>query len=178
EPLADTLERMVARARRATVVVVHGWNVVQAVCDVGIGVTEHDVEAVSAGDAHRTVSERFLRDVLRPLQRRAQRDAVTVTIGSRYPAAHVNNLLQLFTGRRAGDPHPAISRLAALADRVDAVQLELGIPLRWPGPRRSAFTQLLVAILSGAYASEERPEDASAQDPIDRADGGVDPARI
>jgi len=151
--LADTLDDMLAHAGRATVLVVHGWNVVQAACDLGVGLVEDESGCVSAGDAHPTVSDRFLCEVLRRLQRQASRQDVTVTIGARYPAAHPNNLLQLFTAARSNDAAPAIRRIAALADRVDAVQLELGIPLRWPGPRRHAFAQLLGTTFAAACAT-------------------------
>src|SRR5437764_1342383 len=51
------------------------------------------------------------------------------------------NLLQLFTRRYAGDCRSRVAALASMASAVDAVQLELGIPLRWPGPWRTRFVE-------------------------------------
>jgi hypothetical protein len=160
ELLADRLECMVAQHGRATLVVVHGWNVVQAACDVGIGMVEREGGCVPATTGHPTAGAEFLRDRLRPLQRRAVERDVIVTIGARYPAAHPNNLLQLFAAAVV-DREPPLRRIAALAARVDAVQLELGIPLRWPGPRRRAFTELLVAMLSDVAAAAPAADDAT-----------------
>jgi hypothetical protein len=150
ELLAATLEEMVAERGRATLFAVHGWNVVQAVCDLGIGlVEEHGVcRPAARGDV--TVSRAFLRSYLRRLQRLASTRDVLVTIGVRYPAAHPSNLMQLFTPGRVDDADPLLRRLARLADRVDAVQLEVGIPVRWRGPRRTAFVRTFAEVFAAA----------------------------
>jgi hypothetical protein len=143
--LAASLEPMVAAFGRARILVIHGWNVVQPVCDVGIGMVDPAATREPASDGSCTVISSFLADVLAPLQRGAATCGITVTLGMRYPAAHPNNLLQLFTPTHLDDPDPAVRALATLAvgGRLDAVQLELGIPLRWPGPVREAFIRLL-----------------------------------
>ncbi|MGH7894196.1 MAG: hypothetical protein ACREQL_05965, partial [Candidatus Binatia bacterium] len=170
--IADTLEHLVAQSGGVTLLVIHGWNVIQSVCDVGIGLVERDGRCLPAGNGHATASERFLEETVRPLQRLAARHAIAVTIGARYPAAHPNNLLQLFTPARIEDPHPAIRRIAALADRVNAVQVELGIPLRWPGPRRTAFTALLARVLRRAESERRAAASQGALPPTTLACGG------
>jgi hypothetical protein len=52
-------------------------------------------------------------------------------------------MLQLFTSRYADDPDPMIRQIAALGaeGKIAAVQLELSVPLRWPGPLREHFLE-------------------------------------
>lgn len=141
--LGALLERAAAHHGAATLVVIHGWNVGQPACDVGIGVTAAQYAAGVPSDRC-TVSRRFLADVLPRLQRAAAAENVLLTVGARYPAAHRNNLLQAFAA--AGDDD---GPLAAMARRgiLDAVQLELGIPLRWQGPQRIALVRALTEAL-------------------------------
>ncbi|MBI3767230.1 MAG: hypothetical protein HY271_01915 [Deltaproteobacteria bacterium] len=150
EFLATTLEEMVAERGRATLFAVHGWNVVQAVCDLGVGLVEENGACRRAARGDVTVSRAFLHAYLRRMQRLASVQNVLVTIGVRYPAAHPSNLMQLLTPGRVDDADPLLRRLARLADRVDAVQLEVGIPLRWRGPRRSAFVRTLADVFAAA----------------------------
>lgn len=144
--LADVLGTLVAAAGHATVLVIHGWNVTQPACDVGVGLCEGAVGLVPARPDAATVSAEFIAARVRPLQQAADAAGVAVTIGSRYPAAHPNNLLQAFrlTGAMEELDPPSVA-LAALCRRgaVDAAQLELAIPLRWPGPRRDRFLGML-----------------------------------
>src|SRR5262249_7588246 len=81
-------------------------------------------------------------------QRLAAEDGTTVTIGARYPAAHPSNVMQLLTPTRADDADPLVRRLAAMAETVEAAQLELGIPLRWPGRRRDALLHRLIEVFA------------------------------
>lgn len=137
EALADLLEATIARHGRATLLVVHGWNVVQPAADLGLGCLPGDdpwhVPPASA------VSPGFARRALPVLVDALAAGGIRATIGARYPARHRENLLQLFTPRYRDDPRPLVHRFAALASRTDAVQLELGIPLRWDGPWRGRF---------------------------------------
>jgi hypothetical protein len=154
--MAEMLEAVVAQHGYAVVLVIHGWNVTQTVCDVGVGLREHgDALAPVRSDAM-TVSAEFVESHVRALQAAAVDAGATVTIGSRYPAAHANNALQHFRnhGDTAVDTACPIAALCGRA-RVEAVQLELGIPLRWPGPRRDRF----VAVLADVFG---RPRSARA----------------
>jgi hypothetical protein len=144
--LADVLAEMVAEAGHATVLVVHGWNVTQAACDVGIGMREGPDGLVPVRADTATASDAFVAARLRPLQDAAADAGIAVTIGSRYPAAHPNNLLQIFRAvadRESEEPCP-VAALCRSAP-IEAAQLELAIPLRWPGQRRDRFLALLAA---------------------------------
>src|SRR5207249_6788610 len=80
---------------------------------------------------------------------------IAATDGARYPARHRENMLQLFTPRYAEDHRPPVRALAARAPLVDAVQLELGIALRWPGAWRSRFLDACAAALPALAAARE-----------------------
>ena len=95
--LCELLEPLVTAHGRATLLVVHGWNAVQTVCDVGMGLVERDGRCAPPGDGGRTACDAFIATRVRALQRCARDAGIAVTIGARYPAAHRNNLLQLFT---------------------------------------------------------------------------------
>src|SRR3989442_5085313 len=134
ERLADLVDAAVRRHGRATLLALHGWNVVQPVVDLGLGCTPgEDPFAVGRAAA---VSPAFAARALPRLVEACRARGIAATVGARYPARHRENLVQLFTPRYAEDGRPLVRALAALAPLVDAVQLELGIALRWPGPWR------------------------------------------
>ncbi len=152
ELLAELLAAMVDEHGTATLLVIHGWNAVQTVCDVGMGVVDREGRCVVATGGGCTASADFIASKIRRLQQRAAAAEIAVTIGARYPAAHHNNLLQLFTAAHRDDEDGAIRTLARLAGegRVAAAQLELGIPLRWPGRFRNAFAAALEDVFTSA----------------------------
>jgi hypothetical protein len=166
--LVEVLGSMLARHGYATVLVVHGWNVSQPACDVGIGAREDDDGNVAAcRPGSWTASDPFVAERVRALQARAAAERITVTIGSRYPAAHPNNLLQLF----CREPKSIrLDPLAVLRDRgtIDAAQIELAIPLRWPGLRRDRFLTLISETIAGTESVSTVP---SSPAPL-RAIGG------
>lgn len=145
---------------------IHGWNIGQAKCDIGIGVSEHDGVWRQANGAGVTINDAY-KERLARLRAALVRDGVTVSLGLRYPASHPNNLLQLFTAHARHAEHPAVAQLAdwARAGRIDALQLELGIPLRWPGPRRERFLDTVAAALVDSPNSTFPPSAASAVNP-------------
>src|SRR4051794_38931887 len=151
--LADVLDDLIAACGRAVLLTIHGWNVIQTVCDVGVGLVESPHGAcVPAPRGEATVSPAFLESHVRRLQRAGRASGAAITIGARYPAAQPSNVLKLFTPARIDDPDPRIARLARLAPCTEAAQLELGIPLRWPGRRRDAFVAVLADVFRTASA--------------------------
>ena len=138
------LAQLLAAHDVVEVLFIHGWNVIQPKCDIGVGAHfEHEADAVPL--AHLTAAAGYIGERLHALRTRWAAAGVHTTYGERYPGSHRNNMLQLF--RRDGScPHAGAPRLAewAAAGRLNAVQLELGVPLRWPGRRRDAFVQALL----------------------------------
>jgi hypothetical protein len=157
--LADVVSTIVADAGHATVLVIHGWNVTQPACDVGVGLRDEPTGCVPVRPDAATVSPEFVATRLQLLRRAAAADGIAVTIGSRYPAAHPNNLLQVFRhGADTTTVEGPLATLAALCRRgaVDAAQLELAIPLRWPGRRRDRFAELLAETFARPMAPAPR----------------------
>jgi hypothetical protein len=137
---------------RAEVLFVHGWNTGQAKCDIGIGHSLRADGVAAAPPAGLTASPTWIDARLATLQRACAAAGIGAPFGERYPARHPNNVVQLFRrGGHAATP-PALAAWLA-ADRVDAVQLELGVPLRWPGPARRAFLDAVCATFGGSHAA-------------------------
>lgn len=152
EQVEELLGLILARHPRAEVLVVHGWNVVQPRCDVGVGHALADERDGAAVGEALTVSVPYLSGRLGSFRRRCARDRIEVTYGDRYAARSPNNLLQVFRRARGA----ARGRLASWLDagRVEAVQLELGVPLRWPGKFRDAFLDAATEVFGSAHAGD------------------------
>ncbi len=150
DELAALLAAAIARHGRAVLLAIHGWNVVQPVVDVGTGAR------VGTADAYAAISAGFAATAVPALGAALAAAGIGMSVGARYPARARENLLQLFTRRYADDPRPAIRALAALAGHTEALQLELGIPLRWPGRWRTALVAALAAA-APALAGAARP---------------------
>lgn len=128
------------------VLFVHGWNMVVPCCDVGVGLRRR---AGRLTGRHPTLSRERYDTTVAAIERELAARGLSAAIGRRYTASGRENAAQLFSGRFADHEHDVVADLArlALAGAVDAAQLELGIPLRWPGPLREAFLDGLVAAL-------------------------------
>jgi hypothetical protein len=156
ETLAELLEAALARCERAVVLAIHGWNVVQPSVDVGIGYRPGR-HAPSAPPGP-TASAEFLRGGLTGMCATLAARGIGVSLGARYPARAPENLLQLFSERHTADARPLVHRLAQLGRRCDGVQLELAVPLRWPGPWRTRMIASVVDALPALLG--RRPETA------------------
>jgi len=155
------LERILERHAVAEVLFVHGWHVVQPSCDVGVG-----ARLACAADAQPlaprlTASPDYVRGPLEVLRRAGERLGIRTTYGERWPAAHRNNVMQLFrrAPRTPSSEHCAALASLAAAGRAHAVQLELGAPLRFPGAWRERF----VTAAAEAFATRDNAR-ATASD--------------
>ncbi len=177
------LERILRAHATARVLFVHGWHVGQSRCDVGIGAA-----LAVAHDAHGradvlSASPAFIMGELEHFRRRLEAGGVLATYGERWPAAHRNNVMRLFR-RRPDDGAPAPRLESWVCDgRVEAVQLELGAPLRWPGRRREQFVESAVHAFAGDTAGaapvvspESAPVSAGARPPAALGLQAFDPA--
>jgi hypothetical protein len=156
ELIEALVDAILARHDRAELLFVHGWNVIQPKCDIGIGNALRDAASAPDRPELLTVSCAYAADRLARLQRRCAAVGITTTFGVRYPARHPNNLLQLF--RHTPDRSIQPSKLCgwAAAGRLEAVQLELGVPVRWPGAPRRAFLQAAAEVFGGAAQATHR----------------------
>jgi len=148
ELLLDSVREQIASVGEARVLVVHGWNAIQAGCDVGIGARLDGHQFVRVREGEVTIPERFLPHLL-AFAARCAKAGIQVTFGVRYPAAAKENLLQVFTPRYREDRDPAVRELSRLGaeGRIAAVQLELAVPLRWPGSIRDRFVRELEPLI-------------------------------
>jgi hypothetical protein len=155
EALVELAAFLVERHGEARVFFVHGWNVVQPVCDLGMGLKQRGRGVAPASKfAAPTLSPAFFATAVQPFRAAALALGIDVAIGRRYPAADKENVMQLFSARFAQDPAPLIQRLAALStqEKVQALQLELGVGLRWPGAERKQFVDVFCQTLGQCQA--------------------------
>ncbi len=142
EALVELVTTSIERHGEARVFFIHGWNVVQPVCDLGMGLKQRGHRVAPASKfAAPTLSPAFFHAEVLPFREAALASGLDVAIGRRYPAADKENVMQLFSTRFSQDHAPTIQRLAELSaqGKVHAVQLELGVGLRWPGAERERF---------------------------------------
>ena len=152
--LVERIEAILAEHAQAEVVFIHGWNIGQPKCDIGIGAIEKGAGLHVPEGAELTVSREYVGDRLTALRHACTARGIAAPVGEHYPATHRNNLLQAFTAK-ADIAHPAASRLRewSRSGRLQALQLELGIPLRWPGIWRERFVEAVVQAFFRATAS-------------------------
>lgn len=139
------LAAIVARHGRAEVLFIHGWNVVQARCDAGVGARLAAPEDAVDAAERLTISRACAAARLLALQRACAARGIALSFGERYPGQHPNNLLQLFRHTPAA-PGPPLLASCRRSGAVDAIQLELGVPLRWPGVVRGAFIAAVASV--------------------------------
>lgn len=149
--LREHLGRILARHAHAEVLFVHGWHVVQPTCDVGVGARLATPTEAAKLAPRLTASPSYVASALDTLRALGARDGIHTTFGERWPAAHPNNVMQLFrrVPRATGGPCAALADLTA-SGRTHAVQLELGAPLRFPGAWRERFVAAAAAAFGGA----------------------------
>jgi hypothetical protein len=165
--IEDLVADILDRHESAEVLFVHGWNVVQPRCDIGVGASFAEEDDTCGRENALTAAPAYVTTRLAAFRRSCEEAGVRVTYGERYPASHHNNLVQLFR-RDGGRALPVGARLAAWAaeGRAHGVQLELGIPLRWPGATRERFVAVAAGIFGPAAprpAEHARPRAAPSR---------------
>jgi len=167
--LTELLSILIEQHGTARVFFLHGWNVVQPVCDLGIGMKQRDDRIVSVGKAAPTLNADFFNAVILPFRTAALAQGIDVALGRRYPAADKDNMMQVFSARFIEDQSSLIRALAGLAvqGKVDAAQLELGVSLRWTGPERERFVEVFCETLGKCRPfARERGQHFSAWTPL------------
>ncbi|HEY2772758.1 MAG TPA: hypothetical protein VGK20_01770 [Candidatus Binatia bacterium] len=156
------------------VLFVHGWNMVLACCDVGVGLRRRGPRL---SGRHPTLSRGRFEGTIADLEHEMAARQLTASIGRRYAASGRDNAAQLFSGRHHDHEDALVARLArlSLGGRVDAAQLELGIALRWPGWRRDACIDAIVAALEPRAGSGRLPV-APARNWLEAPIGEEEPA--
>lgn len=139
EMIAERVKAIVARHGRITVLLIHGWNIIEPRLDFGLGLRSSGGELRPSGSACVSASDDFISGPLAECAHRLHQHGIKPTYGMRYPGGGSQNLLQAFTARHRDSqsaPLRSISR-AAMNGVVDAAQLELSVSIRMPGSLRA-----------------------------------------
>jgi hypothetical protein len=138
EMILERLGGIVARHHHATILVVHGWNIIQARVDLGLGLRRHGDHLRPPGAARVSASDAFIHGSIGDLVAQLETHGILASFGLRYPGGGAQNLLQAFTDRHLESAVPALRELSAMAARnqIDALQLELSVAVRMPGELR------------------------------------------
>ncbi len=147
ETIADEVARITARHGRVTVLLIHGWNIIEPRVDLGLGLKERNGRLHPTRGAHIAADDEFIQDTAHALATRLRQAGIVTTFGLRYPGGAAQNLLQAFTPRHAASDHPAVRRLANLAATgvINALQLELSVAVRLAGDVRRNMIDAVVA---------------------------------
>ncbi len=138
ELIADQLADIVDRAGHATVLLIHGWNIIEPRIDLGLGLREAGGTLRPPPGAHVSANDTFIRGPVTSLAARLRDALIHPSFGLRYPGGDAQNLLQGFTLRHANSEAAPLRRLAAMAAEgvLNALQLEMSVALRLPGALR------------------------------------------
>ncbi|MGH7864847.1 MAG: hypothetical protein ACREQB_07650 [Candidatus Binataceae bacterium] len=164
ELIAGKLESLVSAHRQVTVLLIHGWNIIQPRIDFGLGLRRFGKELRPPGAARISASDEFINGTLAALSDRLGQLGITTSHGMRYPAGGAHNLLQAFTARHRESPHRALSRIATISadGAVNAAQLELSVAVRMPGElRRHCIDAIAHAFSNHRAAAPAAPLGAS-----------------
>jgi hypothetical protein len=148
--IADRIEQIIARHGRATVLLIHGWNIIEPRVDFGLGLREAAGRLRPPNGAHVSASDRFINGQLAELAARLRAVNILPSFGMRYPGGAAQNLLQAFTPRHRSSDITAIQRLAAIAESgaIDALQLEMSVAVRLPGALRERNIEAISHVFS------------------------------
>jgi hypothetical protein len=166
--IADRTTRMVERHGRATVLLVHGWNVIEPRVDFGLGLRHANGRLQPPAGAHVSASDEFIHGPVAALATGLSTAGIIPTFGLRYPGGASQNLLQAFTERHAASEFEPLRRLAELAARrtIDALQLEMSVAVRLAGAIRARGLQALTEVFLRTAKSHPRIAPASAPNSV------------
>jgi len=159
EMIADRIGAIVARHGRVTVLLIHGWNIIEPRLDFGMGLRTSGGELRPSGSACVSASDDFINGPLAGLADRLHHHGIKPTYGMRYPGGGLQNLLQAFTARHrqsSNAPLRSISETAANGV-VDAAQLELSVSIRMPGELRARCEDAIAQLFSANGADSHAP---------------------
>jgi hypothetical protein len=154
ETILRRVEEIIARDGHATVLLIHGWNVIQPRIDLGVGLRSHANELRPPGAARVAACDEFINGALCNLVERLAAQGILGSFGLRYPGGGAQNLLQAFTDRHLTSENPTLRQLSSITESgaIDAVQLELSVALRMPGELRKKC----IATIAEVFAPRTR----------------------
>ena len=159
EMIADRVGAIVARHGRVTVLLIHGWNIIEPRLDFGLGLRTSGGELRPPGSACVSASDDFINGPLAGLADRLHRHGIEPTYGMRYPGGGLQNLLQAFTARHRQSSNAPLRSISETAVNgfVDAAQLELSVSIRMPGELRARCEDAIAQVFSANGADWHAP---------------------
>ena len=116
EMIADRVDAIVARHGRVTVLLIHGWNIIEPRLDFGLGLRNSGGELRPPGSACVSACDDFINGPLAGLADRLHQHGIKPTYGMRYPGGGLQNLLQAFTARHRESPNAALRSISEICD--------------------------------------------------------------
>jgi hypothetical protein len=160
ELIADEVAGIVDRHSRATILIIHGWNIIEPRVDLGLGLRERNGRLHPPRGAHVSASNEFIHGTAAEFAERLRAAAILPTFGLRYPGGGAQNLLQAFTTRHVASSSNALKRLARVAASglIDALQLELSVAVRMTGaPRDKLIEAISISFGAPLRKPQSRP---------------------
>ncbi len=159
EMIAHRVGAIVARHGRVTVLLIHGWNIIEPRLDFGLGLRTSGGELRPSGSACVSASDDFINGPLAGLADRLHHHGIKPTYGMRYPGGGLQNLLQAFTARHRQSSNAALRSISETAATgvVDAAQLELSVSIRMPGELRTRCEGAIAQVFSANGADSHVP---------------------
>src|SRR5208282_2835415 len=159
EMIAERVEAIVTRHGRVTVLLIHGWNIIEPRLDFGLGLRTSGGELRPPGSACVSASDDFINGRLAGLADRLHQHGIKPTYGMRYPGGGLQNLLQAFTARHRQSPNAPLRSISetAMNGVVDAAQLELSVSIRMPGELRARCEDAIAQVFSANGADSHAP---------------------
>jgi len=153
ELIVKQLAGIIRRTGHATVLLIHGWNIIEPRIDLGLGLRDVGGTLRPPPGAHVSADDTFIRGPVSSLAARLRDAKIHPTFGLRYPGGAAQNLLQGFTARHAGSEAAPLRRLANMAAEgmLNALQLEMSVALRLPGELR----ERAIAAISDTFVSKD-----------------------
>jgi hypothetical protein len=138
ELIANQLAGIIQRFGHATVLLIHGWNIIEPRIDLGLGLKNAGGTLRPPPGAHVSANDKFIHGPVNALAARLRRAQIMPTFGLRYPGGAAQNLLQGFTRRHARSEAAPLRQLASMAaaGTLNALQLEMSVAVRLPGELR------------------------------------------
>jgi hypothetical protein len=160
--IAQYVNQMVEHHGHATVLLIHGWNVIEPRIDFGLGLRDANERLRPPAGAHVSASDNFINGPLAALSTRLSAAGIIPTFGLRYPGGASQNLLQAFTQRHAASEIEALRQLAELAARgaIDALQLEMSVAVRMAGSIRMRGLEALTEAFLHTANGDRQPATA------------------
>jgi hypothetical protein len=168
ELIAKQLAGIIRRTGHATVLLIHGWNIIEPRIDLGLGLRDVGGTLRPPPGAHVSANDTFIRGPVSALAARLRDAQIYPTFGLRYPGGAAQNLLQGFTPRHAGSEAAPLRRLAGMAAEgvLNALQLEMSVALRLPGELRERAIEAISDTFVHNFAAQREEVPARLYSPV------------